>query len=138
MQVDFAFICDYAEAGGKINAMGIGFDTIFAKQVPVTHSQFFLVAQFRGSVAEVGEKEVTMRLINADGADVIPELNVSVRLAQPPQGSTESTARLALRLNSVVFKKFSEYSIHLLVGGNEVVRIPMRVAEAPVDAGRQA
>ena len=30
MTVDFAFVCDYAEVGGKINAMGIGFDTIFA------------------------------------------------------------------------------------------------------------
>ena len=137
MQVDFAFICDYAEAGGKINAMGIGFDTIFAKQVPVTHSQFFIVAQFRGSVAEAGEKNVTMRLIDADGADVLPELNVSIRLRQPPQGSTESTARLALRLNSVVFNKFSEYSVHVLVGGNELIRIPIRVAEAPADAGRQ-
>ena len=137
MQVDFAFICDYAEAGGKINAMGIGFDTIFAKQVPVTHSQFFIVAQFRGSVAEAGEKKVTMRLIDADGADVLPELNVSIRLRQPPQGSTETTARLALRLNSVVFNKFSEYSVHVLVGGNEMIRIPMRVAEAPADAGRQ-
>ncbi len=136
MQVDFAFICDYAEAGGKINAMGIGFDTIFAKQVPVTHSQFFIVAQFRGSVAEAGEKDVTMRLIDADGTDVIPELNVSVRLRHPPQGLTESIARLALRLNGVVFNKFSEYSVHLLVGGNEMVRIPIRVAEAPA-AGRQ-
>ena len=56
MQVDFAFICDYAESGGKVNVMGIGFDTIFPKQVPVTHPQFFIVAQFRGSFAEEGEK----------------------------------------------------------------------------------
>lgn len=137
MQVDFAFICDYAEAGGKVNAMGIGFDTIFAKQVPVTHSQFFIVAQFRGSLAEAGEKALTVRLIDADGVDVIPELNVPIRLRQPPEGSMESTAQLALRLNSVVFNKFSEYSVHLLLSGNEMVRIPIRVAEAPPDSGHQ-
>ena len=42
MQVDFAFICDYAEATNKINALGIGFDTIMAQKAPVKHPSFFL------------------------------------------------------------------------------------------------
>ena len=41
MQVDFAFICDYAEATNKINALGIGFDTIMAARVPTRHPHFF-------------------------------------------------------------------------------------------------
>ena len=46
MRVDFAFLCDHAEVSGKINALGIGFDTIYARKVPARHPYFFLVAQF--------------------------------------------------------------------------------------------
>jgi hypothetical protein len=43
VDIDFAFICDYAEIGNKINALGIGFDTIHVQQIP----HFYLVAQIR-------------------------------------------------------------------------------------------
>ena len=58
MRVDFAFLCDHAEVSGKINALGIGFDTIYARKVPVRHPYFFLVAQFRASIAEIGGEAV--------------------------------------------------------------------------------
>ena len=51
MNLDFAFICDYAEVSGKINALGIGFDTIYSPKVPAKHPLFFLVFhvnEFRG------------------------------------------------------------------------------------------
>jgi hypothetical protein len=65
--VDFAFICDYAEATGKINALGIGFDTIFAPNVPTKHPSFFLVVQLRASTVEAGDKQLKISLIDADG-----------------------------------------------------------------------
>ena len=34
MDVDFAFVCDYADVSTKINALGIGFDSVFLPQLP--------------------------------------------------------------------------------------------------------
>lgn len=131
MRVEFAFICDYADAGVKIAALGIGFDTIMAREVPVTHPHFHLVAQFRASVAETGEKELVIRLIDADGGDVMPAVTVKINVSPPPQGLTETVARLALGLNGVRFTKFGEYAIHVVLQGQEIIRIPLRVTRAP-------
>ena len=131
MIVDYAFLCDYAEAGQKLHAMGIGIDAILAKQVPVTHPTFFLVIQLRANAAEAGEKNMTIRLIDADGKDVIPEINATLTLNRPPQGATDTIARLALRLNGITFPRFSEYAVHVLMQGQELVQLPIRVAMAP-------
>ena len=63
----FAFICDFADAsGGKINALGIGFDTIYAKEVPTTHPHFYLVLKLRADAAEAGDKDIRINLIVID------------------------------------------------------------------------
>lgn len=134
MNVDYAFLCDYAEAGPKLHAMGIGIDAILAKQVPVTHPTFFLVLQMRASATESGNQNMLIRLIDADGKSVIPEINANLNIAPPAGGATASVARLALRLNSITFPKFSEYAVHVLVQGQELVQLPIRVSPAPANA----
>lgn len=130
MQVDFAFICDYAEATNKINALGIGFDTILAHQVPTRHPTFFLVIQLRATVVESGEKNFEVHLIDDDGREVIPALKNRINIPRPPSG-TESTGRIAMRFDNVEFPRFGSYSIHVLIEGHEMSRIPLRVGQAP-------
>jgi len=43
MNVEYAFLCDYAEAGNKLTAVGIGVDSIYADAVPAVHPQIFTV-----------------------------------------------------------------------------------------------
>ena len=131
MDVDFAFICDYAEASGKINALGIGFDTIFTQKVPSTHPNFHLVAQIRASVAEAGDKDVVIRLIDADGNDVTPEISGTINVPKPQEGATESIGRLIMGFNNVKFPKFSEYAVHVVIQGTEMIRIPLKVTQPP-------
>jgi hypothetical protein len=131
MVLDFAFICDYAESGNKISALGIGFDTIYASQVPCVHPNFHLVAQFRASVAEAGDKEITLRLIDADGKDVIEPLSGTVNIPPPPPGGVESTGRLVVGFGGIQFPKYSQYALHVVVQGNEMIRVPLRVAQPP-------
>ena len=53
MDVDFGFLCDYAQqAASKITALGIGFEIIYAPNVPVRHDSMSLVTRLRASVAE--------------------------------------------------------------------------------------
>ncbi len=131
MQLDFAFLCDYADAGNKINALGIGFDTIFAKEAPAMHPLFFVVVQLRASAAEVGNQPFTLHLIDADGANVMDPIQASLNIAPPPAGVRENIARLAIRLNNINFPKFSDYAVRVLIQGREVASLPIRVAKTP-------
>ncbi len=130
MQVDFAFICDYAEATNKVNALGIGFDTIMAVRVPVRHPSFFLVIQLRANVVEAGEKNFEVHLIDDDGKQIIPPVKGKLNIPRPPAG-TESTGRIAMRFDGVEFPRYGTYSIHVLVEGHEMSRIPLRVTQPP-------
>ncbi len=130
MKLDFAFICDYAEVTRKINALGIGFDTIYAPNVPRKHPEFFLVIQLRANVVEAGEKNIEVRLIDEDGNDIIPTLRAKFTIRRPASG-TESVGRLAMRLQNVEFPRYCVYSLHAVIEGHEMVNIPLRVAPPP-------
>jgi len=130
MQVDYAFICDYAEATNKVNALGIGFDTIMANRVPVRHPNFFLVIQLRTNIVEAGEKNFEVHLIDEDGKEIIPSIKGKLNIPRPPAG-TESTGRIAMRFDGVEFPRYGAYSMHVLVEGHEMSRIPLRVTQAP-------
>lgn len=130
MQVDFAFICDYAEATNKINALGIGFDTIMAQKVPTHHPTFFLVIQMRATVVETGEKKFEIHVIDDDGREIITPLISKLNIPRPPAG-TESTGRIAMRFDNVEFPRYGSYSIHVVIEGHEMARIPLRVVQSP-------
>ena len=134
MDIDFAFICDHAQIGQKIDAMGIGFDTIQASEVPAQHRHFALVVQLRASVPEAGDKDLTISLIDSDGADVIPAIQATLNIPAPPPGTAESIGRMMINFDNVEFPSFSQYSIHVVVQGTEMVRIPLRVVQAPTAA----
>lgn len=130
MKLDFAFICDYADIAGKINALGIGFDTIYASKAPNKHPEFFLVVQLRANVVEAGEKSIEVRLIDEDGQDIIPTLRAKFIIQRPVSG-TESIGRLAMRLQNVEFPRYCSYSLHAVVEGHEMVNIPLKLAPPP-------
>ena len=130
MLVDFAFICDYAEVTAKINALGIGFDTIFAANVPARHPSFFLVVQLRANVVEAGEKNLTISLIDEDGKNIIPDISSKFTISKPREG-TESLARLALQFGMVQFPKYGYYSVHAVIDGHQMINIPLKVSPPP-------
>ncbi len=126
MLVEFAFICDYAEVTGKINALGIGFDTIFAASVPARHPYFFLVFQLRANIVEAGEKNIVLSLIDEDGKNVVPQITGKFVVQKPKEG-TESKARVALQFGNVEFPKYGSYSIHAVIDGHDMISIPLQV-----------
>ncbi len=133
MDIDFAFICDHAEIAGKINALGIGFDTIYAAQVPVTHPYFHLVIQLRASITEAGQREMAVRVIDADGNDVISPISGPFEVPRPGAG-TEAIARLGVLFQNVTFTNYGSFSVRVIVQGTEMVNIPLRVAPPPQTA----
>lgn len=130
MKLDFAFICDYAEATRKINALGIGFDTIYAPKLPCKHPSFFLVIQLRANVVEAGEKNLEVRLIDEDGKDIIPAISGKFSIPKPSAG-TESIGRIAMQFGNVEFPHYGSYSLHAVVEGHEMVHMPLKVSPPP-------
>jgi hypothetical protein len=128
--VDFAFICDYAEVTAKINALGIGFDTIYAANIPARHPSFFLVFQLRANVVESGEKNFKVSLIDEDGKNVIPDISGKITISKPREG-TEGVARFALQFGMVQFPKYGSYSVHAVIDGHQMIDIPLKVSPPP-------
>ncbi len=130
MNVDFAFICDYAEATQKINAMGIGFDTVYSPKLPA-RSRFYVVAQLRFGSTEFGVKELTIQLIDADGKDVIKPVMGKLQVEPPAEGVFDRTARFTMAFDGVELKNYGDYVIRIRLDGLEIVNIPLKVARPP-------
>jgi len=135
MKVDFTFICDYADAIGKINALGIGFDTIYATKVPFRHPIFSFVLQLRASVVEAGTKRLEVHLIDEDGKDIIPVLKKDIQMIRPTTGA-ESVAKVALHFRNVEFPRYGSYSVRAVLDGNEIASVPLNVTLPPKPLSR--
>ena len=130
MDIEFAFICDYAEASGKLNALGIGFDTIYAKQLPLRHPHFSLVLQLKASIVEAGQKKIKVSLIDDDGEDVIKPIQGQFNIPEK-EGIAPSIGRFVMEFGNVEFKKYGTYSVRVVIENIEMASIYFRVSERP-------
>ncbi|MBX7110587.1 MAG: hypothetical protein K1X87_01925 [Dehalococcoidia bacterium] len=134
MNLDFAFLCDSAqEGGGKVHALGIGFDTINAAQVPVTYPLLTIVVQLRYSIAEAGDKSISIRLIDADGRDIVTPVAQTVPFPAP-EGARSNAARLIVAFGGVNFATYGDYAAHVTLNGSEVASLPIVVLPASAPA----
>lgn len=132
MEVQYAFLCDYADnAGGKLHALGIGVDTVYAPQLPAVHLLLYAVIAIRFSTVEVGQKRLGMHLTDADGRDVVPPLDTPVNVEPPPPGFIYRVQRIALALQGVQFTRYGDYSVRWLVDGREVEVVTLKVTQPP-------
>ena len=132
MEVNFAFLCDYADpSGGKITAVGLGFDTIYATRIPTTHPLFFSVISIKFSSTEAGPKQVGMRLIDDDGNNVVPPLDATINIDSPPPGFLYRNQQIALAMPGVTFPHYGDYAVSWLVNGQEIKVLPLKVAQPP-------
>jgi hypothetical protein len=129
VKVDFAFLCDYAESAVKLNALGIGFDTIYTQSVPCMHPHFSLVFQLRSSVLEAGQKDVDIHLIDEDGTDVATPIQRQINI--PKGNAAEVIGRVVMEFVNIEFKKYGAYSVRVAVDRNELIEVVFRVAQPP-------
>ncbi len=131
MDTRFAFLCDSAnQGGGKLNALGLGWDTIRVQKVPATHPTLCVVAKFEFHVSEAGTKQVAIRLMDADGGDVIPAMQGKLEVRPPSGSGPVITVEFVMSLNGIRFQSFGDYSVHIVVDGTEVSRLPFKVVQA--------
>ena len=84
MDCQFAFLCDYGqESGGKLHALGVGWDTIYAGTLPARHPMMCFIARLSGTIVEAGTKELGIRIIDADGLDIVPPISQAIPFDAP-------------------------------------------------------
>lgn len=133
MQVRFAFLCDYANqsGGGKINALGIGFDNLFVPDLSMPTKQFSLVIHFEGNRSEAGRKKIEIHLIDAEEKRVIPPAKGEIHLKAPEFALKTGTA-LVINYNNVKFPAYGNYHFSVVLDGHEIVSLPLSITQPPL------
>ena len=126
------------QSGGKLTAVGIGFDAIYARSIPAVHPLFFAVISLKFSSTEAGEKRLGMHLIDGDGKDVIKPIEAALKVQAPPMGFLYRNQRIALALQRVSFPAIGSYSVSWLLDGREIASIPLKVSELPRQQQQQS
>ena len=126
MQLDFAFICDYADSTSKVVAIGIGFDQIQAPNLPARHPRLCVVARFRAHKTEVGRKQARVVIMDADGAETAA-VQGNLEFTEPID-RLETTATLVVNFDNLNFEDYGPYSAHVLLDGNEMHRMGFEVS----------
>ena len=131
VQLDLAFICDYADSTAKVVAIGIGFDQIHAPDLPARHPRLCVVARFRAHKTEIGQKQARVVIMDADGAEtaavqgIVDFTDTLDRL--------ETTATLVVNFDNLTFNHYGPYAAHVLLDGNEMHRMPFEVSQPPAN-----
>jgi hypothetical protein len=128
--VDYAFLCDAAtESGGKVYALGIGIDRLQVQDVPARHGRMTLATRLRFGADEAGQRSFAIRLVDADGQAVVPDVIGQMSVAIPPP-ATHATANLLIDLVGAEFRSYGPHEVTLTVDGEDAVTLPLEVVPA--------
>lgn len=132
MRVRFAFLCDYAEQsiGGKIIAMGIGFNNLFVPDLSAPVKPFCLVMNLEAKSSEAGVKKIKIHLMDADGKEIVPPVMGDIQL-QPPAVGLRTGAGLVVNYNNLIFPAYGDYNFSVVLDGHEIVSLPLSVMPPP-------
>lgn len=129
MQAEIFTLCDAATIsdGGKMNLLG-SFDTLCATGFPTRHPHCALACKIRFSEEEAGAHDLKIRIIDPDGKDVIPPMQVrtDIRVEE---------GRSSLYMNVWNFRNFllsqpGEFYVDLVVDEVVICRQPLWVSFA--------
>jgi hypothetical protein len=132
MRVDLALLADYAEVaqrGGKLIVCGI-FDRISLADIEAVHPHMALALKL---VTEPGEEQahhLTVRLVDPDGADVVPPMEGDVEVK--PEDEGDASVNLILDLNLVKFGVTGPHSFDIFLDGRLERQVSLTVERLTV------
>ena len=130
MQVDFAFLCDAAtESGGKVHALGIGFERITVRSLPVVHPRAVAVLRFAFTRGDTGEHRFRVRVSDADGRDIAPPVEGQVTLSLGEEASG-GKANMIVDLVQLDLRNQGPHEVNVSIDGQEIVSLPFEVTQA--------
>lgn len=120
----WSHLCDYAtiDASGKPTIIG-EFDNINVLGLPAEHPLFFVISKWNGYSGETFTHRV--RVISPSGQEIAGSRETSVVIQGPPNGEGNH-----INVDSFMMfplQEFGEYAIEIILNGNPVHILPLRV-----------
>jgi len=126
MNIEIYSLCDAATNDfGKLNVLG-AFDTIWARNMPVTHPHCAVALRIRFDSIEKGEHKIAVNFVDLDGKNIIPPMNGAINVSFPDTQRSGS-ANLVLNIQGLKLEKYGEYSIDLAIDGRREGALPLLV-----------
>ena len=128
MEVEIFALCDAAaDYGGKLSLLGT-FDSIHAKQFPVSHPHCAVALRVRFERIEEGEHRVRINIVDEDGKSIAPSVdgNIGVRF---PVNLSSVCANMVLNINGMKFDKPGRYAIDLAIDTRHERFLPLNVVQ---------
>lgn len=133
MKLEIFALCDAATvSGGKLNILG-AFDSVFAPQAPVVHSQCALALRLRFSRIEEAEHRIRISVVDDDGRSIMP--NLDGKLGVKFAGEEDSVVtNFIVNIQQLKLEKFGTYSIDLAVDGRHETALPLAFKQSAAAA----
>src|SRR5205809_6250383 len=113
-----AFLADAVQAsGGKLHALGIGWQVIQTTAFPARHDRVGIGLIVRTVAAEAGQHTLTLTLLDPQGAARAfgPRPALEASFTSPPGPRTPT---LALNLDGLVFEPDADHTVDLALDGS--------------------
>ncbi len=132
MDIQVATLCDAAnDYNGKLCVLGT-FDTIGSRSLPVVHQNCVLALRICFRAVDEGEHDLGIRIIDADGQDVMPNPLPPVKFEiKIPNDVDFVTRNMIIHFQALQFNKAGSFSLEISVDDDSLVSIPVRVLYMP-------
>jgi hypothetical protein len=131
--LDFAFLADAAEAepGRKFYVLGGGIDQIAGPVFPLVHPHMALVMRFLVPVDELGRAHMlTVRLADPSGNE-LARIDGQIETQQAEIAGLAVPVNMVINMGNTRFEAPGEYSIDVIMNGEFLRTLPLRVGVAP-------
>jgi hypothetical protein len=127
VQILLATLCDFAaDYHGKLCILG-SFDTLCAREFPVTHPQCSFALRLCFDPEDSSPVTLSIRALGPEDEDIMPPFPASIETNFPPGSPPFLTRNIVLNLQRVKFDKPGLYRFIVEKEGDELSSVPLRV-----------
>ena len=124
MEIEIFTLCDFAQDNNsKLTIVGT-FDSIYAKQFPVTHPSCTVACRLRFAAKEAGDHDFKLRMIDSKGVECIQPVLGNINIPVPVNGQM-ATLNLVFNFNQLQFTGAGRYSFELYLNSDWKSGLPL-------------
>ncbi|HLG38032.1 MAG TPA: hypothetical protein VI461_00140 [Chitinophagaceae bacterium] len=129
MEIEIFTLADFAQDNNsKLTIVGT-FDSIHSKQFPFSHPSCSVATRLRFSEKESGSHDFKLRLIDAEGKEIIQPIEGNINIPTPKNGQVTSINVVA-NFAQMKFEKAGRYSFELYIDGEWKSGLPLFLNKA--------
>jgi hypothetical protein len=124
MEIEIFTLSDFAQDNNsKLTIVGT-FDSIQSRQFPCTHPAFTVACRLRFAAKEAGVHGFRLRVINAEGKEILEPVGGEITIPNPPNGQF-AAINLITHFNQLRFDAPGRYSFELYIDDDWKSGLPL-------------